>query len=58
MAIIGPGGFMDDQKSSRVRPPLKLKKESLRLLRPDDLDQVVGGKGLGRGCSRYCLTGY
>jgi hypothetical protein len=49
---------MDDQKSSRARPPLKLKKESLRLLRPDDLDQVVGGKGLGRGNSRYCLTGY
>ena len=48
---------MDDQKGTRARPPLKLKKESLRLLRPDDLEQVAGGKQYGRGSTRYCVSG-
>ena len=48
---------MDDQKGSRARPPLKLKKESLRLLGPDHRGQVAGGHNYGRGVTRYCLTG-
>lgn len=55
---------MGEHKSSRARPPLKLKKQSLRVLGWDELGQVVGGvrhrviKGEivnGRDFSNYCL---
>lgn len=49
---------MDDQKRKPARLSPKLKKESLRLLGTDDLDQVAGGNRQGRGFSRYCITGY
>ena len=52
---MGAGGYsMGDQKGSRARPPLKLRKERLRLLCADDLAQVAGGNALGRKCSRFC----
>ena len=49
---------MHDQKRKPARLRLKLKKESLRLLGADDLDQVAGGNKWGRAFSRYCITGY
>jgi hypothetical protein len=53
---------MDDQKRGRGRLPLRLKRESLRVLGWDELGQVIGGvhdaqlRQCGRGNSRYCPT--
>ena len=55
---------MRDQKPRRPHPPLKLRKQHLRVLGVDELDQVVGGGGHpppknarpnGRDESRNCL---
>lgn len=55
---------MRDQKPRRLHPPLKLRKQHLRVLGGDQLDQVVGGIGIpepakahpnGREFSRNCL---
>jgi len=48
---------MDVQKRKPARLPPKLKKESLRLLGADDLNQVAGGNKCARGASRYCISG-
>lgn len=54
---------MGEHKSSRARSPLKLKKQSLRVLGWDELGQVVGGVrdavvirdfANGRNGSRFC----
>lgn len=51
---------MGDNRSRRPRPPLTLRKESLRVLIPDELEQVVGGGKLkernevARAESRRC----
>lgn len=53
---------MGDIRTTRSRPPLKLRKQSLRVLVPNELGQVVGGVRVGnadahaRGPSRNCLT--
>ena len=53
---------MGHDRTTRSRPPLKLRKQSLRVLIPDELGEVVGGVRYqnldihARGPSRRCFT--